>query len=181
MGYRGIDPTCRCEGAGSNTLGRSGRGADRREWAGLPDRSSEAVVNNPPARAIHPYGRFALDLDSPSFLEPAAEQTTPKLTPVRRYTLPLRLVAAPLPLLLTGLLASYVGPPTLPIQQPERPHHAEKSPFATLRRSRGVRGLCDDLRQPRAPQPFESGAAFADLRRQQPPLYGKRYRQENPF
>ena len=66
------------------------------------DRSSEAMVNNPPARAIHPYGRFALDLDSPSFLEPAAEQTTPKLTPVRRYTLPLRLIAAPLPVTTYG-------------------------------------------------------------------------------
>ena len=69
---------------------------------GFPTSSSEAVVNNPSARAIHPYGRFALDLDSPSFLEPAAEQTTPKLTPVRRYTLPLRLIAAPLPVTTYG-------------------------------------------------------------------------------
>ena len=34
-------------------LGRSGRGANRREWAGLPDRSSEAVVNNPPSPGLN--------------------------------------------------------------------------------------------------------------------------------
>ena len=42
-----IDPICPRDGAGSNHTGRSGREANRREWAGLPDRSSEAVVNNP--------------------------------------------------------------------------------------------------------------------------------------
>jgi hypothetical protein len=31
---------------------RNGGDANRREWAGLPDRSSEAVVNNPPSRVL---------------------------------------------------------------------------------------------------------------------------------
>ena len=48
-------------------------------------------------------GRFALDLDRPSFLEaawgsrePAVEQTAPRLTPIRRYAMRLRLIAASL-------------------------------------------------------------------------------------
>ena len=130
-----IDPICPRDGAGSKNTGRSGSAANRREWAGLPDRSSEAVVNNPcyptstdsHRRARCGRFRHAGTLPKPTGF---ASHLTPRNLPLSKMTRlrVARSAPTPLPVKTISKHMMFSGPKTQPLSTPRYFFHHHLSP-----------------------------------------------------